>query len=162
MKRLRFFLDNFAEIVSGASLVITILAVAFNVSMRYFFSRSQNWAEEIAGMGFAWTIFVGSAVVYKHKMHIGIDVFVNLLPLKCKQTVTNATNGFLIVLNLYLTYLSFVFAVSAWNKPTAVLYIPYTFVDVSATIGFLLMTYHSIRFFREDRKSDRLPATEGA
>ena len=161
MKGLLFLKNNFEEIISGTGMVVTILAVAFNVTMRYFFSRSQSWAEEIASLGFAWTVFVGAALVYKHRMHIGIDVFVNALPEKMKASMLNVTNLFLVLVNVYLTYLSLVFSVSAWTKPTAILYIPYTFVDLSATVGFALMTIHSIRILRMDWRKNRLPAVKG-
>lgn len=162
MNRLKFILRNCEELVAGTGLIVTIAAVAFNVCMRYFFARSQNWAEEIASFGFSWTVFVGAALVYKRKSHIGIDVFVNLLPIRIRSFAADATNAFLIVLNLYLTYLSIVFAVSAWGKPTAVLYIPYTFVDLSASVGFSLMTIHSARIFLQGLKSRYATAEKGA
>ena len=153
---------NFEEIIAGTGLVITILAVSFNVVMRYFFARSQNWAEEIASMGFAWVVFVGAAAVYKRKMHIGIDVFVNLMPLGIKSSLQWGMNIFLVFLNAYLTYLSLVFAVSAWTKPTHILLIPYTFVDLSATVGFALMTFHAVMELTAMLKSPGKAAREGA
>jgi TRAP-type C4-dicarboxylate transport system permease small subunit len=153
MKKLSAACRNFEEIIAGTGLIITILAVAFNVVMRYFFSRSQNWAEEIASMGFAWVVFVGAAAVYKRKMHIGIDVFVNLLPVSLRTSLQWGMTAFFVVLNAYLTYLSAVFSLSAWTKPTHILLIPYTFVDLSATVGFALMTIHAVSDFAALLKS---------
>jgi TRAP-type C4-dicarboxylate transport system permease small subunit len=112
--------------------------------MRYFFSRSQNWAEEIASMGFAWVVFVGAAAVYKRNMHIGIDAFVNLLTPGLRNLIGLGMTTFLVVLNIYLTYLSLVFSIAAWAKPTHILLIPYTFVDLSSTVGFACMTGHAV------------------
>jgi hypothetical protein len=61
--------------------------------------------------------------------------------------------AFLVVLNIYLTYLSLVFSVAAWAKPTHILLIPYTFVDLSSSVGFACMTGHAVVDFVEKIKS---------
>lgn len=161
MKRLKFIVLNFEEIIAGAGLVITILAIAFNVVMRYFFSNSQNWAEEIATLGFAWVVFVGAAAVYKRNMHIGIDAVVNILPAGIRSALDVSLNVFLVVLNAYLTYLSLVFSIEAWVKPTHILLIPYTFVDLSATVGFSFMTVHAAADLVEKLRRPELSEAEG-
>ena len=143
MKHFIFFLKNIEEIIAGIGLVITILAISFNVIMRYFFSMSQNWAEEITSMSFCWVVFVGAAAVYKRKMHIGIDVLLNTFPEKVRIIVDLNITGFLFLLNIFLVCLSLIFSISAWIKPTHVLKIPYTFVDLSATVGFFFMMLHA-------------------
>ena len=137
-------LRNFEEIISGAALVITVLVIIFNVTMRYLFNSSFNWAEEIATIAFAWVVFIGAAACYKRNMHIGIDVIVNILPENTRRAIELLVAIILPFLLGYLTYLSLVFSISAWEKPTAVLLIPYTWVDISATIGFALMFYYSV------------------
>ena len=143
MKRFHRIVRNFEEIIASIGLIVTIFAISFNVIMRYFFSSSQNWAEEIASIGFSWVVFVGAAAVYKRKMHIGINILVNALPEKLRTKVDFSIAVFLVLLNAYLTYLSLVFSISAWFKPTHVLLMPYTFVDISATVGFAFMTIHA-------------------
>lgn len=150
MKR---FIGNFEEIISGVALSIVIAVVVLNVIMRYIFNMPLNWAEEIATIGFVWCVFLGSSACYKRHMHIGIDVVVQLFPESAKRIVLICTDALLIITNIYLTYLSLTLSISAWMKPTAVLLIPYTFVDISAALGFILMIIHSVRFFLQDLKS---------
>lgn len=152
---MKWLIKNFEELISGAALVMVVMVVIFNVISRYIFNISFNWAEEIAAIGFAWCVFVGASACYKRHMHIGIDAFITLLPDKISNIILAITNISLILVNAYLTYLSLVFSISAWIKPTAVLTIPYTFVDISSTIGFGLMTIHSIRFFIKDLKLEK-------
>lgn len=145
MKSLKWLLSNFEELVSGVALAVTVLVIGFNVIMRYFFSASMNWAEELSAIAFAWVIFVGSAACYKRYMHIGIDVLVNVFPPEARRILDLATAVFLAGLNVYLFILSLQFSISAWEKPTAVLLWPYTVVDGSAALGFAFMIWHSIR-----------------
>ena len=151
----KLILANIEEIISGAALTVTISIVAINVIFRYFFSMSFNWAEEIATIAFSWVVFVGAAACYKRKMHIGIDVLVNIMPPGIRKTLETGIGVFLIALNCYLLYLSVIFAASAWDKPTAVLLLPYTFVDGSACVGFAFMIYHAARQMAETMKTQR-------
>lgn len=151
----KLILANIEEIISGTALTITISIVAINVIFRYFFSMSFNWAEEIATIAFAWVVFVGAAACYKRKMHIGIDVLMNVMPSAVRKTLETGIGLFLLALNCYLFYLSVVFAASAWDKPTAVLLLPYTFVDGSACVGFAFMIYHAAKQIAETVKSQR-------
>lgn len=138
---------NFEEIVSGLSLAIVICVVIVNVLMRFVTGSSLLWADEIAVMGFVWSIFLGASACYKRGAHIGIDILTTLLKGKAKKTVTLAADVLLIIVNLGLTYWSWVFALSAWSKLTGVLQIHYTFIDISATIAFALTSVHAVRHF---------------
>jgi TRAP-type transport system small permease protein len=145
MKQRLFILHNFEEIIAGAALVVTICTIIFNVIMRYLFNSSFNWAEEIATICFAWVVFIGAAACYKRGMHVGIDVLVVILPDRLRIMTESLVKAALPVLLGYLSYLSLIFSISAWEKPTAVLLIPYTWVDISAFIGFFLMFLYSLK-----------------
>ncbi len=156
MKNLKWVLRNLEELVSGSALVVTIVTVVFNVAMRYIFRRSFNWAEELAAMGFAWVVFVGAAACYKRKMHIGIDALVSALPSRLQNSLVIAVDGFLVLVNAFLTYQSLIYSAHGWTRPLAVLRIPYTFVNVSASIGFGLMLMHSVIFLISDVAAARV------
>jgi len=142
---MKFFLKNFEEIVSGLAMSAVLILVIVNVIMRYFFSISFEWMGEIAKMGFAWVVFVGAGACYKRKMHIGIDVVVNLLSQNLKRVFQILLNCILAVVNIYIFYLSIIFAFGAWIRPTPILGLPYTLVDLSLTVGFGSMTIYSIK-----------------
>ncbi len=137
--------NNLPEIISGIALVIVLFSVITNVLLRYFFSISIAWAGELSTISFAWLIFVGASACYKRKAHIGIDVLVNMLSEKNKRKIEFIVGIFLVLINTYVFYLSIILAVGAWTKPTPILEIPYTFVNLSLVIGFGLMTIYSIQ-----------------
>ncbi|PIE62794.1 MAG: C4-dicarboxylate ABC transporter permease, partial [Desulfobacterales bacterium] len=66
-------LNNLDLVVSGFFLSVTVLVVIFNVALRYIFRDGLFWAEEVSTTAFIWSVFIGSAAAYRHKMHIGID-----------------------------------------------------------------------------------------
>lgn len=140
-----FCFGNFAEIVSCLGLLTTICVVCLNVLLRYCFSRSISWAEEISVLGFSCVIFIGSAAVYRRHMHVGIDFVVNLLPAFLRAVIEYAVAAFLLCFNCYIAWLAWVYSVESWEKPTSILFIPYFFVNIPICIGFALMACYAAR-----------------
>lgn len=89
-------------------------------------------------------------------MHIGIDCFVALLPQKIQQIIAIFVDALLIVSTGLLVVLSLKLTISAWSKLTPVLRMPYSFIDVSAFLGFSFMFVYSIEFIFEDIKQIRV------
>ncbi len=139
-----WLLKNFEEIISCAGLVVIIAVVSVNVTLRYIFSESIAWAEEVSVIGFSCVIFIGSAAVYKRNMHVGIDFIVGLLPAGPRKAVFFLTKVFMLVFTSYVAYLGWIYSVEAWERPTSILFIPYFFVDIPICIGFASMAVYSI------------------
>jgi TRAP-type C4-dicarboxylate transport system permease small subunit len=131
------------EILACFALAIVVLAVCWGVVTRYITAQPANWAGEVAGMGFAWVIFVGAAAGAKRRMHVSIDMLVTALPAALGRPLQWAIDAFVIGFSLYVSYLGTVFAIENWDNPTPVLRLPMTCVYASVAVGFLLM---AIRF----------------
>lgn len=144
------------EFIAGFALLSTSICIIINVFVRYVSRSALVWAEEFAVICFVWTVFIGSSVCYKKKMHIGIDIFIQSIPQKYSMYIVLAVDIFLVFINMFLTYLSTVFALSAYEKLTPILQWSYTVVDISAPIAFLFITIHSIRFVVQDFKKIRV------
>jgi TRAP-type C4-dicarboxylate transport system permease small subunit len=142
---MKHFVENFEEYLSSLALALVLLVVFANVIARYIFNHSLIGSDEIASAGFVWCIFIGSSACYKRKMHIGIDVLVNLFPSSTKLITEFLTAIFMLAVNLFLTYLSLQFSLSATKKLTAVLRLSYFWVDISVTIAFALMSFYASR-----------------
>jgi len=163
---MKWILKNIEELISMIALTIMILLICINVIARFFFTIAWGWLQEVAIIAFAWCIFIGAAACYKRKMHVGIDFLINLFPASIKRIVVLFVNILLVISNIYLTYLSLVLSVTSWHKPTDMLRLPYTFVNISATIGFTFMTFHAINDLRKsicakDRCSEVKIKSEG-
>ncbi|MBT8115476.1 MAG: TRAP transporter small permease [Arenicella sp.] len=146
----RRFLQNFEEIICGLFLVTMIALVILNVFLRYLFSYSIFWAEEVATICFVWCVFIGASATYKHKMDIGIDLLVKKTPPAIEKSIRFVVTLILLVLNGYIFYMAIVFTSIAWVKPTAVLGVSSAVVNSALIIGFGLITLHTIRFLYRD------------
>ena len=65
-----------------------VFAITFVlVFLRYVFNQSITGANEIVTILFIYTTAIGAAISIGENEHIGIDVFVNLLPKKFYKTI---------------------------------------------------------------------------
>ena len=67
----RFFLGS---CIAGIVLV-TLAAVWW----RYMLDNPLSWIEQVSNMIFIWVVFIGSAVLYRLNLHIGVDIFLGML-----------------------------------------------------------------------------------
>jgi TRAP-type C4-dicarboxylate transport system permease small subunit len=144
------FFKNFEEILCSVFLVTMIALVIVNVFLRYLFSYSIFWAEEVATICFVWLVFVGASATYKHKMDMGIDVLITKTPAQVEKTIRFIVSLVLLALNGYIFYMAIVFTNIAWVKPTAVLGISSAAINSALIVGFGLTTLHTIRFLYRD------------
>ena len=146
MKKLLKYLDKFEEIVSCTAFSVMVLAIVFNVFLRYLTNKSLKGAEEISYLGFTWAVFFGICSLYKNNALIAIGVVVDRLAVKSKRRVHIFTFALVTISNVIMIYYSATLAVQAWDRPTSSLRIPYFFMDIPATIAFIILTYYSLRF----------------
>ena len=89
-------------------LAIIMIGITFltfyQVVMRYVFNNAPSWAEELVRFLFIWCTFIAAAIGIEEKIHIGIDVVVNLLPSKIQKSVEILVYAALIVFSGYLIY----------------------------------------------------------
>ncbi|MDT0594971.1 TRAP transporter small permease [Glaciecola petra] len=150
MNKLKYFFRHFEEIVCSCFLVTMITLVIINVFLRYLFSYSIFWAEEVATICFVWCVFVGASATYKHKMDMGIDILITKTPPTIEKAVRFGTGLLLLALNGYIFYMAIVFTKIAWVKPTAVLGISSAALNSALVVGFGLITFYTIRFLYRD------------
>lgn len=72
--------DRTLDVVLGVTVAVAALTVLAQVILRYLFNSPITWGDEFAVMVFAWTVFVGAAVVQRDDSHLSMDSLVRLLP----------------------------------------------------------------------------------
>ena len=145
----KFFL-HFEVIFSSAFLITTTVLVMMNVILRYFFNMGLYWSEEVATGCFVWSVFLGAAAGYKIKMHVGVDMLVNMCPPTTKKIITIIVDGILLLINGYITYIAVIYLSLSYKKPTPVLNISTGFISSSILVSFALMTVYSVGFLIRD------------
>jgi TRAP-type transport system small permease protein len=131
--------------ILGAIMAIIVAITIAAVWWRYVINDPIAWTEQVSNMLFVWTVFLGSAVLYREKLHIGVDMFVNMLPARLSGiafwAIETANLVFIVVLFIYGLKLS----IDVLPQTTGALDISPAFYYFSAPVSCALM----ILFFIE-------------
>lgn len=149
---MRKLFDNFEEIIAGFFLIITVSSVVLNVIFRSIGLGTISSSEEIATISFVWAVYIGAVACYKKKMHIGVDMLIQLLPERGKKYFSILIDLLLILLNFVIVYLCIIFVHNSQEKPTPVLGISSNYINIVLLISFFLIELHSINFLWQDIK----------
>ncbi|MGE4468107.1 TRAP transporter small permease [Sphaerochaeta sp.] len=151
-KAVKKVLSNLELIIASAAIIVTTVLVMLNVFTRYFLKTGIYWSEEVATACFVWSVFIGAAAGYKHRVHVGVDMLVNLCPPKTKKTITIIVDLVLLLINGYITYIAVIYISLSYKKPTPVLGISTAYISSSILVSFALTTIYSIYFLVKDIK----------
>ncbi|WP_421566681.1 TRAP transporter small permease [Ochrobactrum sp. EDr1-4] len=146
-----FFNSRLGRCFNKAEIIIAVIAfmlmlsvVVLNVGMRYFGATSLLSTEELAYLGFTWSTFMAVAYIYRTKGMIAIDFFLELVPRSVQRFVIIAVDMLLIAANIWLVWLAWQLASGGWVRKTAVLEVPYFWVNLAPLSAFVLMTIYSV------------------
>ncbi|WP_053361742.1 TRAP transporter small permease [Bacillus sp. FJAT-27251] len=96
IKKLKNGLDRVVDFIGILFIAITTIIVSATVFTRYFFSYTPKWSEEVSLLLFIWIGFLGIAVGFREKLHIGVGLFVGMMPEKA-QTFFDYIAKFLVI-----------------------------------------------------------------
>ncbi|MEZ8503580.1 TRAP transporter small permease [Vibrio splendidus] len=144
-----FLLKNIEEILASIAISITVLVVIINVVLRYGFGFVVPWSEELSVICFIWAVYLGISSCYKHKLHMGVDVVVAMLPEKAKIPFRLCVSVFLLALNILMAVLSYQYLMLS-NKVTPVMGMSYFAINGVLLLCFSLMAIHTVRFIAND------------
>lgn len=147
-------IKNFEEILASLAISVTVLMVIINVFLRYVFGFVVPWSEELSVICFIWATYFGISSCYKHKLHMGVDVILTLLPERAKRGFRLVILSFLLVLNGVLAYLSFQYTMLS-NKVTPVMGMSYFTINGVLVVCFALMAIHTLIFMKDEWKNTR-------
>lgn len=137
--------SNFIKRFLALMMMVIAALTFYQVVMRYLFNRAPSWSEELVRFLFIWCSFVAAAIGIKEHIHIGVDVFVNLLPKKWVPLVEILVNFGIIVFSIYMIYFGWGVTVMAHSQPSPAMGLPMSWVYLSIPImGLMLLLYCSL------------------
>jgi TRAP-type C4-dicarboxylate transport system permease small subunit len=108
--RLSDLVTEAAKAMLGACVALIVLITLAAVWWRYVLAAPIAWIEQVSNILFIWITFVGAAVLYRQKLHIGVDMLLESLRGRPKTVmfwaIELANLGFVLVLFVYSMKLS--------------------------------------------------------
>ena len=142
-------LSNFELYLGGLFISCTVIITIVNVFTRYCLGFTFFWNQEVALIGFVWTIFLGAAGAFKHKMMMGVDFLLQVTHGRTRKVIRLAGSLFVLLITATMLCLSSSYILKS-RKVTPVLEISYKWLNLSIIIAFVLMTiYAAYNVFNE-------------
>jgi TRAP-type C4-dicarboxylate transport system permease small subunit len=134
-------LTFFEEWTLFITVMVAMVSLFFNVILRYGFSYSLAWSEELVREVILYTTFVGCSVAIKNRSTVRIDALVQLVP-KLKYPL--AVFSYLVNLVFALVMLYFGIQLAALqvesDQSTLILQIPTVYLyAILPLMGFLMV-----------------------
>jgi TRAP-type C4-dicarboxylate transport system permease small subunit len=107
----------------GLSAVLMLLAIAYQVVMRYVFGDTPSWSEELAVLLFSWSVLGGLALGVHEGWHVRLTLLPDLLPAGLRPWTERATELATAALGVFLAW-------SGWR------FLDLTSGSTSAAIGY--------------------------
>ncbi|MDR2180206.1 MAG: TRAP transporter small permease [Synergistaceae bacterium] len=140
------FLDNFEEYFVVWTMALMTGLVFCQVVMRYVFSNSLSWSEELARFIFMWLSWVGASYAVKERSHFRVEMFANLLKGRSRKgfelLILVVWFGFSLVMAWLGTDL--VIFLMETGQISAAMEIPMSWVYASVPVGCALMAVRLI------------------
>ena len=131
------------EVVGSAALAAMTLLVVIEVVFRYILNDPLFWSLELAGVLGIWTAFLGASVAIRHRAHLGIDFFVDLLPPRPRAYLGIVADICTAIALAILFYYGGQLALQS-IKMTMALHLPYWVINAAVPVGCGLMLLHSL------------------
>lgn len=73
------FIDNFEEYFVVWTMAVMTILVFIQVVMRYVFSNSLSWSEELARFIFMWVSWIGASYAVRERAHFRVEMFADMM-----------------------------------------------------------------------------------
>ncbi|MBQ8852551.1 MAG: TRAP transporter small permease, partial [Oscillibacter sp.] len=93
------------EAILAVSVPVMVFIMMYQVVLRYVFSNSNAWSEELTRYLFIFNVMFASAIAVRRNSHLQIDILINLLKpkVKCIFTIVATVIG-IVFLGLLFKY----------------------------------------------------------
>lgn len=167
IKRAKNVLDRSLDFILGAMIVAMTLIIIYQIFTRNFLDFTPRWSEEVALLLLIWVAFIGIAIGFRDKLHIGVGVFVGLMPKNVQRGIDYITKVLVIMMSIVFIYYGFKFTFLMNNSLMAGTGLPQSVLYGAIPVSGILTFIYGVELFfkdtiHEDFDDDAKEAMEGA
>lgn len=85
--KLSDWVTDVAKFLLGLMIAAIVLITLAAVWWRYVVNAPISWIEQVSNILFIWITFIGAAVLYRQKLHIGVDMLMEMLKGRAKEVL---------------------------------------------------------------------------
>lgn len=143
-------LDTSVRVICAGILWVTFLAMLLptfaNAVLRYTTNASLVWSVEVVQLIFPWFIMAGAVLAAQHGRHIGVELFVTLVPKKLTRFISVPVQFLIVASSLSVSYVYLGFGMfeggmgyAAGDIAFTSLGVPQAWSFLAILVGYLLL-----------------------
>lgn len=143
--RVLLALDRAVMLALLVSVTVMVGVVSAQVSLRYGFNQSIDWADEVSRLAFVWSMFLAIPLGVRQGAHIGIDIVVNRMPPLVQKALRRAAALLSAVMMFAVAWAAAGVAREQWDELMSTLDWSVGWFIVPVGVGALLSALHLVR-----------------
>ena len=155
-------IEKAEKVVLASSMAAMVILMLYQVILRYVFSASNSWSEELVRYLFILDVLLAASIAVRRNSHLQIDVLINCFSPKLKRIFTIAATLAGIVFLALLFWYSLDLCMTATSNVSPGLGIPMSIPYACVPLGAVLMILTSIEVIlktvEELRHEEEVPA----
>ena len=157
LKKIENVIDRIEGALSVILFLVMVFVVCWSVLCRYVLKISFLQGEELARYLMIYIVYIGSSIGVKKGSHIGVEVFVDLLPEKIRRKVKICTETFcaLMFIAVFVLSIQMMIHLIETHQMTTTTHIPTYVVFICIPVSLLLGTVHYLVHIAELIKNEK-------
>lgn len=145
--------NNIEEYLGLLFLTIMCLSMFLQLFSRFIMSEPLVFTEEIMRYSYLWIVFLGISIALKHRNHIRIDFFLELLPAGLKKSITILINITSMAIFCFMVYWGILFVDFTRMINSPALEISLMWVSIVIPLGYILAIIRTLQDLWRNLKS---------
>ena len=135
-------LEKIEEKILIFSFMFSVALVFLQIIMRYVFSNSLSWSEELARYLFLWQVWIGTSYAISENKHLKIEALTDRMKGKIKKIVKILASSLWLIFCIFLTFkgIELVYKIYAQGQSSPAMAIPMAYAYACVPIGGFLMS----------------------
>jgi len=138
------FLEKILRIATSCLFVVMVASIAYQIVLRYIFSKANAWSEELARYAFVWLVMLAASLGARCGRHMCIDFIVDKLPIPQKTFITFGTRLLAIFFFIILGWKGAELLSFTMNQNSTGLEISMAFIYLAIPVGAFFMILFSV------------------
>lgn len=131
------------ELFTAALIALLVAFLSLAVVSRYLFDIGLAWSDEAARLMFVWIVFIGFAVGVRHRAHIGVEWFVDILPKGLRRVVAVLQDIALLVFSVFFFWQSLITLRFSFLQTLPSLEVSIAWLYMAVSVAGLLMILYA-------------------
>ncbi len=134
-------LNSLLEFLGIILMAAMVLIIFYHVIMRYAFSNTPPWSEEVSLILMIWFTFIGVIIGVKEDIHIAIEMFMRMLPPKLFAAVEIIDKIIVFILCVLLVRYGYTLILNTSKNVLPATLLPASTIYVMLPVSGLMMAF---------------------